>query len=80
MAVLITLEQPTKVMRSEAKKVGQYHHKMMGRSYDRISIVTIEEIVEKGKRLELPISLEVIKTAEKAPRPRPKGLFDDLPR
>ena len=37
----------------------------MGRNYDRIAIVTIREIVEGGKRLDIPMSLEVLKAAEK---------------
>jgi hypothetical protein len=30
----------------------------MGHTYDKISIVTIREIIEGGKRLEIPMSLE----------------------
>jgi site-specific DNA-methyltransferase (adenine-specific) len=48
------------------KVAGQYRHETMGRSYDRISIVTIREIVEEGKRLEIPMSIEVLKAAQKA--------------
>ena len=40
--------------------------RLMGRSYDRISIVTINEIVEEGKRLEIPMSLEVVAAAKRA--------------
>jgi len=35
----------------------------MGRSYDRIQLVTAKDIAENGKRLELPMSLEVSKAA-----------------
>jgi hypothetical protein len=35
-------------MTNEAKAAGQYHHEDMGRSYDRISIVTVEEIMTAG--------------------------------
>ena len=66
LAVLITLEKPTRNMIIEAKGAGQYQHAEMGRSYDRISIVTIQEIVEEGKRLEIPMSMEVLKAAKKA--------------
>ena len=66
LAVLITLEEPTRPMVSEAKGVGQYKFEEMGRKYDRISIVTAKEIVEGGKRLEIPMSLEVLKAAQKA--------------
>jgi len=66
LAVLISLEDPTRPMVKEAKSVGQYRHETMGRSYDRISIVTIQEIVEGGKRLDLPLSIEVLKAAQTA--------------
>jgi len=64
LAVLITLSPPTTVMVSEAKAAGQYTHESMGRNYDRISIVTVEDIVNNGKRLDIPMSLDVLKTAQ----------------
>jgi site-specific DNA-methyltransferase (adenine-specific) len=66
LAVLITLEEPSGPMVKEAKAAGQYLHETMGHNYDRISIVTVREIVEDGKRLEIPMSLEVVKAAQKA--------------
>jgi len=63
LAVLITLEEPSRPMITEAKTAGQYRHEEMGRSYDRISIVRIREIIEDGKRQEIPMSLEVLKAA-----------------
>jgi site-specific DNA-methyltransferase (adenine-specific) len=66
LAVLVTLEEPSRNMVNEAKAAGLYKHEEMGRSYDRISIVTVKEIVEEGKRLEIPMSLEVLKAAQKA--------------
>jgi DNA modification methylase len=65
LGVLITLEPPTKPMLQEAKAAGQYHHPDMGRSYERITIVTAQEIVEEHKRLDIPMSLEVLKAAER---------------
>jgi len=64
MATLITLEQPTGPMITEAKSAGQYHHDLMGRNYDCIQIVTAQEIVEGNRRLDLPMSLEVVKKAQ----------------
>ncbi len=64
LAVLITLEEPSRPMLAEAKAAGQYRHEMMGRSYDRIDVVTVREIVEDGKRLEIPMSLEVLADAK----------------
>ena len=65
LAVLITLEEPTKPMIAEAKGAGQYHHETMGHTYDKISIVTIQDIVENGKRLDIPMSVEVIAAAKR---------------
>ena len=68
MAVLITLEPPTGPMRAEAKAAGVYQHPLMQRNYDRIQIVTVQEIIEGNRRLELPMSLEVLKKAQVAAR------------
>ncbi len=64
LAVFLTLEQPTAPMKAEAKGVGTYYHDLMGRNYDKIQIVTVQEIVERGERLEIPMSLEVLKKAQ----------------
>ena len=54
-------------MRTEAKAAGQYKLEVMGRNYDQISIVTIREIVEENKRLDIPVPLtvEVLATARR---------------
>jgi site-specific DNA-methyltransferase (adenine-specific) len=65
MAVLITLEEPTGPMQQEAKAAGKYQHPSMGRSYDRIQVVTVREILEQGKRLEIPLSREVLRRARR---------------
>lgn len=64
MAVLITLEEPTKPMIEEAKKAGLYNHQIMGRAYDKIQIVTIREMIEHNKRLDMPLSFNVLKSAQ----------------
>ena len=66
LAVLITLEKPSHAMIEEAKAAGTYYHEMMNRSYDKIQVVTIKEIVEQDKRLDVPTSLEVFKAARAA--------------
>ena len=65
LAIPITLEEPSQPMIDEAKKAGRYKHETMGHSYDKISIVTVKEIVEDGKRLEIPMSLEVVAAAKR---------------
>ena len=61
----------------EAKVAGHYKHEDMGKSYDRISIVKVQNIVEDGKRLEIPMSLEVLRTAQKAIEDKQMGLLKD---
>jgi hypothetical protein len=65
MGIFITLKPPTSAMLIEAKECGVYQHKVMGRSYPCIQIVTVKDILEDGKRLDIPLSLEVLRTAEK---------------
>ena len=74
MATLITLEEPTGPMKKEAKAAGQYQHPLMQRAYDRIQIVTIQEMVEQNKRLELPLNLDVLKTAQADATSKQQGL------
>ncbi len=66
MAVLLTLQAPTQPMRDEANKIGSYEHPLMQRKYPRVQIVTIAEIVEQNKRMEMPMSLEVLRKAQAA--------------
>jgi site-specific DNA-methyltransferase (adenine-specific) len=66
LAVLITLEEPSRPMTAEAKAAGQYRHETMGRNYDKISIVTVQDIVENEKRLDIPMSVEVVAAAKRA--------------
>lgn len=63
MATLITLEPPTGPMANEALGCGLYRHQLMGRDYPVIQIVTVQQIIEAKKRLDLPMGLTVIKKA-----------------
>jgi len=64
LATFISLEDSTGPMRSEAKAAGSYRHVLMGRHYDKIQIITIREMLENGKkRLDMPLSAEVLKKA-----------------
>jgi Restriction endonuclease len=66
MAVLITLEKPSKPMLDEAKAAGKFRFEEMGRDYDAISIVPVQDIVEHHKFLEIPMSMDVLKAAQRA--------------
>ena len=63
---LKTLENPSAPMLREAKAAGHYRHETMGREFDQISIVTVQEIVQEGSRLDIPMSLEVLAQAQRA--------------
>ncbi len=63
--IFITLQNPTKDMITTAKSAGIYQHKMYGQTVDKIQIVTIQEMLEQQKRLDIKLSFEVLKSAEK---------------
>ena len=65
LGVFITLNKPTKDMNKEAKEAGIYQSRFMSQPTDKIRIVTIQEIIEEQKRLDIRLSLEVLKSAEK---------------
>ena len=48
----------------------------MGRSYDRIQLVTVQEMVEQEKRLEIPMSLEVLRKAQATTQDSQLQLYD----
>jgi len=77
MAVFITLEPPTAPMIHEAKVAGSYHHDLMDRNYDAIQIVTIQDMIEHGKVLDIPMSLEVLKAAQLKASGNQLSLIDD---
>jgi len=51
--VFLTLRPPTAEMRTEAAAAGFYHNEFWKKSYPRIQILTVEEILS-GKRPDLP--------------------------
>ena len=64
-AIFITLENPSKDMIKTAKSAGFYQSKYMSQSCDKIQLVTVQDIIENQKRLNIRLSLEVVKSAEK---------------
>jgi DNA modification methylase len=77
MAVLITLEPATAPMVNEAKAAGLYHHDLMDRNYDAIQIVTIQDMIEHGKVLDIPMSLDALKAAQLKAAGNQLSLLDD---
>jgi len=64
-AIFITLENPSKDMIKTAKSAGFYQSQYMSQSCDKIQIITVQDIIENQKRLNIRLSLEVVKSAEK---------------
>lgn len=69
-AVLLTMQEPTDPMRSEAASAG-YYVSPLGSKHPRVQILTIAELLG-GKRIDYP-SQGVNVTFEKAPRERKRG-------
>jgi DNA modification methylase len=65
LGIFITLQNPTKDMIKTAKSAGIYQNEYMSQPLDKIQIVTIEEMLEQQKRLNLKMTFEVLKSAEK---------------
>jgi len=65
--ILITMDKPTKSMKDEVRMAGKYKHPLLNREYDRIQIVTVEEIIS-GVRLSLPMGrADAVKSAAALP-------------
>lgn len=80
LATLITLREPTQPMKDEAAQAGVWHHPLIGLTMSRIQIVTVREMLEDKRRLELLMTTEVLKAAPKAVKKSQatlEGLFDD---
>jgi hypothetical protein len=62
-----------------AKEAGIYKSRYMSQPVDKIQIVTVQEIIEGQKRLDIRLSLEVLKSAEKQSEVKQKqlDLFSD---
>lgn len=53
--IFLTLEEPTRDMRTEAVTAGSYHSEIWNKDYPRIQIITIEELLT-GAEINLPPS------------------------
>lgn len=63
MAVLITLERPARRITLEAQRAGAYLHEPTGVSYGKLRIVTVEEMLEQNRRLDIPTNIEALGAA-----------------
>ena len=76
LGIFITLAEPTAPMTNAAHASGSFKHEVMGRTYDKIQIVTVKDIIEKKIRLELPLSHDVVSSAEKEVVGKQVDLFE----
>jgi hypothetical protein len=75
LGVFITLQKPTKDMIKESKEAGIYKSQYMIAPVDKVRIVTVQEIIEEQKRLNILLSLEILKSAKKQMEVK-QGLLD----
>ncbi len=52
--LFVTLEEPTREMLLEASTAGSYHSDLWNRDYERIQILSIKDLLEDGKKPNLP--------------------------
>jgi adenine specific DNA methylase Mod len=69
--VLITLEEPTKPMVTEAASGGFFKSEAWHKDYPRLQLLTIEELLN-GKEIQFPPSAQVNITFKKAPKAKGK--------
>lgn len=65
--VLISMEDPTKPMQTEAVTAGFYESKVWNRKYSKIQLLTVADLLA-GKQIEMPPIRQVGATFKKAPR------------
>ena len=80
LGLFITLEEPTRDMRTEAASAGFYHSEIWQRDYPRMQIRTIAELLD-GQDFEIPrtrpcTSPPSASTAPRAARPPCKTRFE----
>jgi site-specific DNA-methyltransferase (adenine-specific) len=67
--VLITLEPPTKPMEDAADAAGKYYAEGWNQSYARVQILTIEDLMTKGAKIDMPPTGSQFKEAERVKEP-----------
>jgi site-specific DNA-methyltransferase (adenine-specific) len=79
LGIFITLKPPSKDMVQTAKSAGIYRGRYMSQSVDKIEIVTVQEILEQKKRLDVILTFEVLKAAEKQRETQGQQMSLDIP-
>jgi site-specific DNA-methyltransferase (adenine-specific) len=57
MGLFVTLEEPSKPMKAAAAAAGYYHSDISGRDYPVVQILTIKDLLEDGRKPDLPLLL-----------------------
>ncbi len=70
--VLITMQEPTQPMKTEATGAGFYHSPGWDKNYPRLQILTVAELLA-GKGIDMPPIRQVSATFKKAPRAKGAG-------
>lgn len=71
--ILISMEDPTKPMQTEAVTAGFYESQMWNRKYPKIQLITVAELLA-GKQIDMPPVKPVGATFKKAPKASRKGM------
>ncbi|REJ52098.1 MAG: site-specific DNA-methyltransferase [Microcystis wesenbergii TW10] len=79
LGIFITLKPPSKDMIQTAKSAGIYRSPYRSQSVDKIEIVTVQEILEQKKRLDVILTFEVLKAAEKQRETQGQQMSLDIP-
>jgi hypothetical protein len=72
LGVLLSMEEPTKPMRTEAASAGFYESPTWNTKHSRLQLLTVAELLE-GKRIDMPPLKHTGTTFRRARRAKPKG-------
>ncbi len=75
MGVFLTLEEPSKDMKTEAVRAGLYHSPGWNKDYPRIQILTIDELLHNAA-VEMPPQFGTFKQAQRVQRPDAEQQLD----
>jgi site-specific DNA-methyltransferase (adenine-specific) len=71
--VFITLEPPTRDMKTEAASAGFYHSPGWGKEYARLQILSIAELLQHGAEVKMPPQHGTFKTAQRVQQTKPEA-------
>lgn len=63
LGIFVTLQSPSKDMLKEAKTYGSYYYGLMNQDIPKVQIATIQDMLEKGLTLNMPLVAGVLKSA-----------------